>query len=241
MYHYTGQAERSPRSPSGSEFRNRYTFPMWAPLWLPAVGLAYAAYAAAWPSARIWGPSIHRLAGRNGEVALTFDDGPSNETVRFLEALDELEVPATFFVCGRNVERRPHIALAIAKAGHAIGNHTYSHPRLTFCSYARVHREIARTQEAVAEATSVRPTLFRPPYGLRSPALQRVLPKLGLHGVHWSVAGQDWKRDSGQIADRILRRAKVGSIVCLHDGQERREPRRTDRRRSKPCAEPFRC
>lgn len=161
---------------------------------------------------------MHALPGTVPDIALTFDDGPSNETARFIDALQQLEVPATFFVCGRNVQRRPEVARLIVEAGHAIGNHTYSHPCLPLCSQAQVSAEVARTQDVIGSATGETPTLFRPPYGLRSPALRTVLPAHGLRGIHWSVIGKDWRRNADQISDRLLRRTTAGSILCLHDG-----------------------
>ena len=152
------------------------------------------------------------------EIALTFDDGPARGTPRFLELLDELDVPATFFVCGKNVQRRPLVARSIVEAGHSIGNHTYSHPMLPLRSPAQARHELAQTQSAISEATGVRPVLFRPPYGLRCPALRRLLPELGLACVHWTVMGNDWKWDTGRIASHVLRRTGDGAIICLHDG-----------------------
>lgn len=200
---------------------------LWVPLSISAAALAAAAHASAWPSSQRWGPSYRRLPTEAAEIALTFDDGPSNETMRFLDVLDVLHVPATFFVCGQNVERQPATARAILEAGHALGNHTFSHPCLPLCTYVRVRREIARTQDAIAAATGCRVAIFRPPYGLRSPALKDVLPAFGLVGVHWTVIGMDWKWSADRIATRIENRADVGSIVCLHDGQATRA--RTDR------------
>ena len=124
--------------------------PLGMPLSIAAAGLASAAHASAWPTSQRWGPSYHRLRTDASDIALTFDDGPSNETMRFLDVLDGLGVPATFFVCGRNVERQPKTARAIVEAGHALGNHTFSHPCLP-CPEAGVYRfdlvqrQIART------------------------------------------------------------------------------------------------
>ena len=191
---------------------------VWIPLAATAAALGYAAYASAWPSAQRWGRGIWKVSGERDEIALTFDDGPSNETPKFLAVLDELNVRASFFLCGANVERRPRTARAIVEAGHAVGNHTYSHPFLPLCSAARVREEVARTQSVIADATGRRPGLFRPPYGLRVPALKRVLPQLGLCGVHWTVIGKDWKWDAPRIAKHVLARADKGGIVCLHDG-----------------------
>lgn len=194
---------------------------MW-PLLAVGAAAAYGAYAAAWPSASRWGKSIHRLAAHGRQTALTFDDGPSNETPRFLDALNQFGVLATFFVCGKNVARRPQTARAIVEAGHEIGNHTYSHPKLIACGPRRVREEIVRTQRQIEDATGVSPRLFRPPYGVRSPALASVQAELDLLGVHWTVSGKDWKWDASKIAARVLGAAAPGNIICLHDGCDTR-------------------
>lgn len=197
---------------------------MWLPLVATASALGYAAYASAWPSAQRWGRSIWKLPGERDEIALTFDDGPSNDTPKFLAVLDKLNVRASFFLCGVNVERRPQVARAIVEAGHAVGNHTYSHPFLPSCSPGRVREEVVRAQSAIVGATGRRPSLFRPPYGIRAPALRQVLPEQGLCGVHWTVIGRDWKWDAKRIASHVLIRSQKGGIVCLHDGDRvRRE------------------
>ena len=195
---------------------------MWLPLALTLPAAGYAAYAAAHPRAQLWGPSRWRLDGPPDEIALTFDDGPSDETPRFLEALDELGIQATFFACGANVERRPSVARAIVEAGHALGNHTFSHPCLPLCSRSQVHEEVLSTQDAIGTATGRSVKLFRPPYGLRSPFLAAALPAAGLTSVHWTVMGNDWKWDAGRIAHRVLDRVRGRGIVCLHDGHKTR-------------------
>lgn len=191
---------------------------VWLPLALTLPVAGYAAYAAAHPRAQRWGPNRCQLDGPPDEIALTFDDGPSDETPRFLEALDALDVKATFFACGANVERRPSVARAIVEAGHALGNHTFSHPCLPLCSRAAVHEEVFSTQDAIRTATGRTVKLFRPPYGLRSPFLATALPAAGLTSVHWTVIGNDWKWDAARIARRVVDRVRGRGIVCLHDG-----------------------
>ncbi len=164
------------------------------------------------------GQSVSRLPGQFPDVALTFDDGPSNETPRFLELLDKLGVLATFFLCGRNVRRRPAVARAICDAGHAVGNHSHSHPVLPLCSRSRITLEVNRAQDEIRLATGHRPGLFRPPYGLSAPALGGCLGRAGLISVRWTVIGKDWKLDSSRIVRRVLKRAGPRSIICLHDG-----------------------
>src|SRR5690349_18338350 len=94
-------------------------------------GLAAAgflAWAARGRSAGVFGPSVWRGPQDRRAVALTFDDGPSEETPRILEILARYGAPATFFQIGANVERLPGVARAVREAGHLIGNHSQTHP-----------------------------------------------------------------------------------------------------------------
>lgn len=141
-------------------------------------------------------------------------------TPEFLELLARLDVPATFFLCGRNVERLPELAGDIVRAGHAVGNHTQSHRALMWAPKSLVYKEVARAQKAIEKATGVTPRQFRPPYGIPSPWLPGALQEHALQNVLWTVIGNDWKAKAREISDRVLRAAKPGNIVCLHDGRE---------------------
>jgi peptidoglycan/xylan/chitin deacetylase (PgdA/CDA1 family) len=152
-------------------------------------------------------------------VALTFDDGPTPDTERILDLLERHRLTATFFMVGRQVERYPHIARRISAEGHTVGNHSYSHPIYLYRSTRETYRQLARTQQAIEEAASVRPTWSRPPCGVRSRAYFAAARRLGLQTVQWTVAGGDWKyRDPLTIVREVVDRAAPGSIVLLHDG-----------------------
>lgn len=184
-----------------------------------AAGWALAAgYAVRGRSAQIFGKSIWHGPRRKKQIALTFDDGPSEETPRILELLDTSCVRATFFQCGQNVDRLPDIARQVRDLGHEIGNHTYSHPRLIFCSRSRIREEIDATQKAILRATGVEPRLFRAPYGIRWFGLRQALQEHGLTGVMWSVIAHDWEWEGDEIARHLLTHVSKGGIICLHDG-----------------------
>jgi peptidoglycan/xylan/chitin deacetylase (PgdA/CDA1 family) len=171
-------------------------------------------------SARLFGPSVWRGSRSRRSIALTFDDGPSESTPELLEVLAEHRAAATFFQCGTNVERLPHVAREVARAGHEIGNHGYSHARLYFRSAASIHEELRRAQEVIAEATGRTPVLFRAPYGVRWPGMREAQRRLGLTGVMWTAIGKDWKLNSARIFGRLLQAAGNGAIFCLHDGRD---------------------
>src|SRR5713226_7677295 len=134
---------------------------------VPAVAAGVLGYAAKGRSSQLFGPSIWQGPRHPKQIALTFDDGPSEFTEQVLEILDGFSIRATFFQCGKNVQRVPAISRQVKERGHEIGNHTHSHPYLLWCSPARIREEVAAAQKAIAGAAGIEPRLFRAPYGLR--------------------------------------------------------------------------
>lgn len=188
-----------------------------------AVGAAGAAGFLAWAvrgrSSSVFAPSFWRGDPRRPAVALTFDDGPSEATPALLEALAREGVPATFFQCGANVERLPHVARAVAEAGHEIGNHSHTHPFFHFRSARFMAAELARAQRAIEDATGTRPRWMRAPYGVRWFGLREAQRETGLTGIMWSVIGYDWKLTADAIVQRVSGGLAGGAIVLLHDGR----------------------
>lgn len=186
--------------------------------------LGGASAAAAWGSisktSQLFGPSVHRGPGRRKTIALTFDDGPSEGTLPLLEYLAKEGVWATFFQCGMNVRRLPEIAGRVAAAGHQLGNHTYSHPKLALKSAEFIDREFSAAQHVIFHETGIAPMILRPPYGLRWAGMRAVQHRLALLGVLWTVMGFDWKWPAQQIATHVLSEATPGGIICLHDGRD---------------------
>jgi peptidoglycan/xylan/chitin deacetylase (PgdA/CDA1 family) len=181
---------------------------------------AIMAYAVRGRASSLLAPSVYKGAGDRRAIALTFDDGPSESTPALLEILDKYRAPATFFQCGANVRRLPHIARQVALAGHEIGNHSDSHLRFQFKSSAFIYDEIAIAQASIVDITGVRPRLFRAPFGVRWFGLREAQSRLNLLGVMWTALGVDWKLPGERVAFRLLRRAANGAIFCLHDGRE---------------------
>jgi peptidoglycan/xylan/chitin deacetylase (PgdA/CDA1 family) len=149
-----------------------------------------------------------------GEVALTFDDGPSRtQTPAILEALDRLGAHATFFEEGRHVAGREATMRQILALGDEIGNHSFHHP------VDPGERELASTQAAIRGATGFTPCLFRPPYGELNRTEEAAARANGLEMVFWTLDSEDDGHPGvGAIRARVVRRAKPGSIVLLHDG-----------------------
>ena len=197
---------------------------VWVPWLASAGGIAAAgagvlAYAVRSPSSTLLAPSVHRGASTRRAIALTFDDGPSESTPELLRILASYGVQATFFQCGLNVRRLPEVAREVATAGHEIGNHTDTHPRLDFKSREFIRHELAQAQQTIEHVTGVRPRYFRPPYGVRWFGLGKAQQQLGLTSVMWTTIALDWKWDSKRIVPRLLNGAQNGAIFCLHDGR----------------------
>ena len=129
-------------------------------------------------------------------------------------------MPATFFQCGANVERLPAVARAVGQAGHAIGNHSHTHPLFCFRSPPLHRTGPGRAQAAIEAHTGIRPAWFRAPFGARWFGLGRAQRRLGLTGVMWTAIGYDWNLKAEAVVERMARRVSNGAILCLHDGRE---------------------
>jgi peptidoglycan/xylan/chitin deacetylase (PgdA/CDA1 family) len=184
-----------------------------------------AAYAALWPQSQLFGRML--VAGSDpDEIALTYDDGPNDETTkRLLEVLALHQVHATFFLIGDFVRQRPALVRSIAAAGHIVGNHTMTHPWLSWQSAARIRQELAGCNALLEDTLGAPVRFFRAPHGARRPVVLQTARELGLTAVQWNITAFDWNPIP---ADEILgnvtrgiernRSRKRASNVLLHDG-----------------------
>ncbi len=185
---------------------------------IPA-GAGLGAWGAFHPASQLFGRTLRRCGGAS-RLALTFDDGPNPRlTPRLLDLLDRYGARSTFFLIGQYVRACPDLAREIAARGHAVGNHTDTHPSLLWLSRRSIVEELNRCQDAIHQATGRVPTSMRPPYGWRGPQLRAALRRARLDRVvMWSRAAYDWKP---QPASRVVERLeglRGGEIVLLHDG-----------------------
>jgi peptidoglycan/xylan/chitin deacetylase (PgdA/CDA1 family) len=194
------------------------------------------------PTSELFGSTLHHLP-QSGTIALTFDDGPNPSiTPHLLSLLERHGVGASFFVVGRSVRACPELLREIGARGHAIGNHTETHPNLALLPASRIEEELARCQDSIGAvlpaANRDQPAWMRPPFGFRGPQLPGAVRRSGLRGVvMWSFGCHDWKpQPATRLIDRLRRlttrihaglagvgnsRACRGEIVLLHDGDFR--------------------
>lgn len=146
---------------------------------------------------------------------LTFDDGPSRFTPRLLKALKKSQARATFFVAGGYAEANPKVIRRMHSGGHAVGNHTWWHPRLTDVSTAKVHRELASTNRALGSFAA---PCMRPPYGLINQRVAKTSIALGLQPVLWTAHIEDWQPHSFDwTVQRLKRETTPGAVILMHD------------------------
>ncbi|MCC9710844.1 polysaccharide deacetylase family protein [Streptomyces sp. MNU76] len=160
-----------------------------------------------------------RVDGRGRSMVLTFDDGPDPRfTPDILRILRRHDVRAMFFVCGEMAVQHQDLLREMADDGHAVGNHTWSHPLLTTLSRSRVHTEMARTSEIIEKAYGEPPLWFRAPYGAWNRAAFRFGAELGMEPLGWTVDTLDWRRPGAHsIAQRVADGAGPGVVVLSHD------------------------
>ena len=148
-------------------------------------------------------------------VALTFDDGP-NPAVdsRILNALSAYDAHATFFAAGYRIDEYPDTILQIYNQGSEIGNHTYSHDRLTDLSASGISSELARTDQLIADITGARPSLIRPPEGSYN---ARVISSVDRPLVLWSIDTRDWEtKSTSSTISSVLDNVQDGDIILMH-------------------------
>jgi peptidoglycan/xylan/chitin deacetylase (PgdA/CDA1 family) len=177
-------------------------------------------------------PSLRRNCAWHGEVLthfetpersvwLTIDDGPNPETTpQILDLLAKQNAKATFFVIGKRAEKYPQLCRRIVSEGHAVENHTYSHPAAWWWAMPRpfVRLEISRAHQAIASATGRPPRFFRSPVGMNNLSVHPIAAELGLRVVGWSVDACDGCPVApSSIVTRIIRAIRPGAVILIHE------------------------
>ena len=154
----------------------------------------------------------------NKVIALTFDDGPGPYTAHLLDILDQYGAKATFFLIGSKVSGQASVVRSIQARGHQLGNHSWSHPELPKLSVDQIAGEIDRTNEAIRQATGVKPSILRPPYGAVNGVVLEQLRLRNMSSILWSVDTRDWAdRNSQIVCSRAVAGARPGAVILMHD------------------------
>lgn len=174
-------------------------------LWLPCMALP---------------AGVYRNHENNGnKIALTFDDGPHPRyTPEILDILDEYHVHATFFVVGENVHYYPEVAREVARRGHEIGNHTFTHPCAIKQKIGTLQKELAACESEIQNVTDTSPKLFRPPQGSWNTSVYQLARQQDYDVILWDIDTLDWAHTPAeQISENVLSNIKSGDIILMHD------------------------
>ncbi|SEF25215.1 Peptidoglycan/xylan/chitin deacetylase, PgdA/CDA1 family [Amycolatopsis pretoriensis] len=177
---------------------------------------------------QFFGTLVNRVETTEKVVALTFDDGPDPAGAHaILDTLRSRQVPATFFLIGRDIAAHPDLAHDIAAAGHELGNHSFSHERMIGVTPAWVADEVEATDALIRAAGYSGEILFRPPNGKKLFALPHYLASHNRTTITWDVEpDSDGTPDAATVVSTTVDQVRPGSIVLLHGMYASREQTR---------------
>jgi len=165
---------------------------------------------------QLYGGIVNHVETEEKLVALTFDDGPTNNIDELLPLLEKYDVKATFFLIGTELEQNMNLGEAIAEAGHQIGNHTYSHKRMVFKSPSYIKEEIEKTDALIRETGFDKEIDFRPPNGKKLVGLPMYLNKNNRETITWNIEPDSLFKTANDKVQYVKENISPGSIILLH-------------------------
>ncbi|MGL9725360.1 MAG: polysaccharide deacetylase family protein [Wolbachia sp.] len=160
------------------------------------------------------------LNNSNKFVALTFDDGPSNNKANdILNVLESCKAKATFFLLGERINKKTsEVVRKIHKTGYELGNHSWSHRKLTLLTSEEQLQELEKTSIAIKNVIEQDVKWFRPPYGCYDDNLIKNTNRLNMYSILWTVDSLDWQGDKPEIlVERVVSNVHNGAIILFHD------------------------
>ena len=163
---------------------------------------------------------VYSVQRQEALVALTFNCAwDQNDIPQLLELLEQEKIKATFFLVGQWMEQYPDSVRQIAKAGHEIGNHSYSHVDFVGADEETIRQQMEKTDALIRELTGQKSTLARVPSGSYDSRVIRFLRQQGYEVIQWDVDSVDWKKPPAEeIVQKVVGKAQNGSIVLFHSG-----------------------
>jgi peptidoglycan/xylan/chitin deacetylase (PgdA/CDA1 family) len=193
------------------------TFAFGSTLVLVTLGMT-GYFGASTVSAQWFGSGVTHGPRDSGQVAITFDDEPNTRvTPELMRILDAAHVHATFFIVGQGLAARPQVVRALYAHGHLVANHSYHRDGWRWLDPR--YPELERTQSLFRREIGACPAWFRPPHGDHTPFMARVVRDHGMRMAMWDVSDGDRRdEDAADLARRVLRHARSGSIINLRNG-----------------------
>lgn len=165
---------------------------------------------------QFFGGLTYQVKTENKVIALTFDDGPTENVDQILPLLDKYKAKATFFLIGNEIEKHPEEAKKLVEAGHQIGNHTYSHKRMVLKSPSFIQEEIEKTDELIRQSGYKGEIDFRPPYGKKLVGLPYYLNKHNRETIMWTLEPETYYTSAEDKVNNVVENIQPGSIILLH-------------------------
>ncbi|MFD3155700.1 polysaccharide deacetylase family protein [Haloimpatiens sp. FM7330] len=173
---------------------------------------------------------IIRTIDKKNCIMLTFDDGPDERyTNTLLDLLKKNEVKASFFLVADKAKKNPHIVNRMIEEGHKIALHSHLHENALITGYWSVKRDFENSMKII-NGNNWKVNYYRPPWGRVNIFTILFLNKNALKPILWNVMAEDWSKFSTVeiIENKLLKRVKEGSIICLHDSNgAEKAPERT--------------
>lgn len=182
--------------------------------------LVFLIWASADIRSKVYVNSFCKADIKDKTVAITFDDGPCDNTLKVLDVLKKYNVKATFFLVGENIEKYKDEAKKIVAEGHMVANHSWSHANtLPLYSSDVIADELTKTNRVIFEISNKDNKLFRPPFGVTNPLIAKAMSQTGLLSIGWSVRSLDTLSRIPRkiICKRVVRKTTPGAIILLHD------------------------
>ena len=162
---------------------------------------------------------IYSVDRKDNKISISFDCAyGADYTEKLLEILQEYDVKCTFYMVEFWVKKFPDMVKKIHDAGHEIGTHSKTHPKMSTLSESEIKDELLSSIKAIENITGQKVETFRPPFGDYDDLLLDVATSLGLYTIQWDVDSIDWKDITAeQIIKRVVSKTKSGSIILCHN------------------------
>lgn len=155
------------------------------------------------------------------KIALTFDDGPNEQSSKkILKLLKKYNIKASFFMVAQKIELYPHIAKRIYKEGHDIGNHSLNHKAYTSLSDSEVLLDIGNSQKVFKSVFNFYPLYFRAPFGKLNLRNEAILKNYYKHHIMWTIDSKDWQNLERDTSNYVMENIQPGAILLFHDSDQ---------------------
>ena len=198
----------------------RYTVPLYVYLVIALLYSLLLFYGSYYVGSNFFMKVLCHANSSEKQIAISFDDGPAKEyTPEILQVLKQHGVPAVFFCIGKNIGGNEELLQQIKNEGHIIGNHSHSHHFwFDLFSARKMLNDVQLMSETAENITGQRPALFRPPYGVTTPNMRKVMQRGGFTAIGWNIRSLDTAvKEEEKLLQRITSQLEAGAIVLLHD------------------------